>query len=107
MAHNNERLIKRARKAGKASGKARHKRAVIRNEVLVLAYRRFTDDSISTEDNKRTVKFLISIKAKVNLPEGVSPLAHLAEAANLSKDHLQRILREAAKNSKLITYIYQ
>ncbi len=99
MANDDKGLIKRARKAGKASGRARHKRAVIRNEGLVLAYRRFTDDSISTEDNKRAVKFLISIKAKVNLPEGVSPLAHLANAANITKDHLQRILREAAKNS--------
>ncbi len=99
MPLNNKRLIKRARKAGKASGKARHNRAVLRNKGLVLAYRYFTDDSISKEDSIRALNFLLSIKAGANLPEGVPLLVHLAVADNITKDHLQKILREAAKSA--------
>ncbi|SFL07791.1 hypothetical protein SAMN05216302_10307 [Nitrosomonas aestuarii] len=99
MPLNNKRLIERARKAGKASGKARHNRTVLRNKGLVLAYRYFTDDSISKEDSIRAHTFLLSIKAGANLPEGVPLLVHLANAVNISKDRLQRILREAAKNA--------
>ncbi|GJL74548.1 MAG TPA: hypothetical protein DEF07_00875 [Nitrosomonas sp.] len=81
MPLNNKRLIQRARKAGKASGRARHKRAVIRNEGLVLAYKHLADYSMSTEDRIRALNFLLSIKAGANLPEGVPLLVHLAVAA--------------------------
>ncbi len=93
-----ERRIARARKAGIASGNARHEKNVVRNEGLVLAFRYFTEPSISKRDAILALKFLSSIKAGANLRKGASVLVHLATAVNISKDRLQRILREAEKN---------
>lgn len=91
--------VKRARKAGLASAKKRWKKTVPRDKGLILAYIRLTDDgSLSKEETIQAIKFLKSINLGPNPPERISVLTHLANAVDISKDRLQRILRDVIKH---------
>ena len=90
--------IKRARKAGLASAKKQREKIIPRDKGLILAYLRLTDDgSLSKEKTIQAIQFLKSINLGPNPPERISVLTHLATAVDISKDRLQRILRDVIK----------
>ena len=91
--------VKRGRKGGLASADVRRKKTIPRNKALVLAYKYLTPGMyLSQKDKERAIEFL---KEKglgpYHPPEKISVLVYLATAVDLSKDHLQRILKKALK----------
>lgn len=91
--------IKHGRNGGLASVIERRKETVPRNKALVLAYKYLTPGMyLSPKDKERAIEFLMNNGlGPYHPPEKVSVLVYLATAVNLSKDHLQRILKKALK----------
>lgn len=91
--------VKHGQKGGRTSAKVRRIKTVPRNKELVLAFKYLTTGMyLSQKDKERAIEFLMNKGlGPYHPPEKVSVLVYLATAVNLSKDHLQRILKKALK----------
>ena len=97
MALDEEGRKRRARIAGKASGKARQRGKQARDAKIVLAFAYLTGQIQSAADDRKAIAFLTNLGHGVNLPDGVSPLRFLAEANGFSRQRVCQILKNGQK----------
>ena len=90
---------KRARKAGKASGKARHPREMSeRDKNIVLAYNWLTNAPQSKSDRLKAYEFLCSNTGfRPNLLPSETPLRKLADIFGLARQRIDQIVKKSLK----------
>jgi len=88
---------KRAIKAGKASGKARHPREMTeRDKNIVLAYLFLTNSYQPNQDRQKAFKFLSDNGTNPNLQPGETPYRKLADMTGLTRSRIQQIIKKAS-----------
>jgi len=93
---------KRARKAGKASGKARHNREMTaRDKNIVLAHDLLTNAPQSKSDKLKAYEFLCKNTGnRPNLQPSETSLRKLADATGLTRARVWQIVKNYQKPTK-------
>lgn len=84
---------RRAKIAGKASGKVRQRGMRQRDANIALAFAYLSGKSQSVADTRKAIIFLTGLGHGVNLPEDVDPLRFLAQAIALTTKRIRQILK--------------
>jgi hypothetical protein len=103
MAIDEKARIKRAKKAGKASGKSRSKGLPARDALIVLGFNYLSENLKIKSDKdkviiKKAIKFITehggSVNLKLNQELGHTPFRILADCMKLTRSRIQQIVKK-------------